>query len=544
MKIIKLLLVCMLILINACRTSNDEEKQSKIISIDMTDLEQIQNDENIFTFLIVYTHWCERSSSLLENVQTISNLLKYDSNVKVAKMNVAVNSTVIDRLSVYSYPALFMLKKNETHKYRGVNSIKGIILWIYEYLDDSVYSIENKNKLDTFLQLDEYNNSILFFIDRKEKDTHLVKELVNICTLIGNTFCFAVTNPSIISYFENQIMREKYHVNMQDLQNKDMYGILFRNDDFGENFYLIDDSVSILYNPDYPVEEKKLELTKWIQKKLEPLVIKFSEYYFPLFFANDTVSFFILYDDINDLNKADIIKCAKKYPNITFSVSGNKDVYEKRLLNELLIEQVKKPVMRITEFKNHIAVPYKYRPISDDIEINEQTIDQFIQDYLNEKKYFYRKSERALPDEFNHGYIKIIVADTYDEYVFDRTKHVVVLYYAPWCGHCYKFEPVYREIGKRLKIYGNKFKDYNNDVVISKIDAVNNEIYDVPIEGYPTIYLYPKENKKAPIKYNGPRTVESIISWICEKTNTDIDIQQFVNINLDDEQLFESYEEL
>ncbi|CAI7722154.1 protein disulfide-isomerase, putative [Plasmodium vivax] len=543
MKITTLLLY-ILIILNACRTSNDGEKQSKIMSVDMTDLEQILNDDKIFTFLIVYTHWCQRSSSLLENVQTISNLLKYDSHVKIAKMNAAVNSAVIDKLSVYSYPSLFMLKKNEMHKYKGVNSIKGIMLWIYGFLDDSVYSIENKNKLDVFLQLDEYNNSILFFINRKEKDSHLLKELINICTLTGNTFCFAVTNPSIISYFENQVMREKYHFNLEDLQSKNMYGILFKNDDFDQYFYLIDNSVSILYNPGSSVQEKKQELTKWIQKKIESLVIKFSEYYFPLFFSNDTVTFFILYDDIHDLNKSDIIKCAKKYPNITFSVSGNKEVYEKRLLNELLIQQVKKPVMRITEFKNHISVPYKYRPLSDAVEINEQSIDQFIQDYLNEKKHFYRKSEKALPDEFNHGYIKIIVADTYDEYVFDSTKHVVVLYYAPWCGHCYKFEPVYREIGKRLKLYGNKFKDYNNDVVIAKIDAVNNEIYDVPIEGYPTIYLYTKENKKAPIRYRGPRTVESIISWICEKTNTDIDIQKFRNINLDDEQLFETYEEL
>ncbi|KJP89969.1 hypothetical protein AK88_00425 [Plasmodium fragile] len=470
MKIIKLLL-CILIIINTCKTSHDGEQESRIIS-----------------------------SSLLENVQTISNLLKYDGNVKVAKMNAAVYNTVIDKLSVYSYPALFMLKKNEKHQYKGVNHIKSIIHWIYEYLGESVYSIENKNKLHTFLQLDEYNNSILFFINRNEKDTRLLKELVHIYTLIGNTFCFSITDPSIISYFENQVMQEKYHFNLEDLKGKDMYGVLFKNDDVDQYFYLIDDSVGNLYNPQYSVQEKQQELTKWLQEKTEPLVIKFCEDYFPLFFSNDTVTFFILHNDINDLNKSDIIKCAKKYPNITFSVSGNKDVNERRLLNELLIERVQKPVMRITEFKNHITVPYKYKPISDDIDINEQSMDQFIQGYLNEKKHFYRKSERALPDEFNHGYIKIIVAATYNEYVFDSTKHVVVLYYAPWCGHCYKFEPVYREIGKRLKIYRKQFKDYKNDVVISKIDAVNNEIYDVPIEGYPTIYLYTKENKKAPIK--------------------------------------------
>ncbi|SBT80217.1 Thioredoxin, putative, partial [Plasmodium malariae] len=149
--------------------------------------------------------------------------------------------------------------------------------------------------------------------------------------------------------------------------------------------------------------------------------------------------------------------------------------------------------------------------------------EDFINGYMAGKKYFYRKSERPLPEEFNNGYVKIIVADTYDEYIFNNDKNVVVLYYAPWCGHCYKFEPVYREVGRRLKLYAVKFKDFNNDIIIGKIDAVNNEIYNIPI---------------------GPRTVERIITWICEKTNTNIDILEFLNLNLDDEQLFENYEEL
>lgn len=77
--------------------------------------------------------------------------------------------------------------------------------------------------------------------------------------------------------------------------------------------------------------------------------------------------------------------------------------------------------------------------------------------------------------------MKIIVADNYDEHIFNNDKNVVVLYYAPWCGHCHKFDPIYRRIGKRLKLYINQNEDYKNDVIISKIDAANNEIYNVPI---------------------------------------------------------------
>ncbi|SBS86250.1 protein disulfide-isomerase, putative [Plasmodium ovale curtisi] len=524
-------------LIKVYSTVDNDEKKGETLSIDMNDFENILKDEEKFTLVVVYTHWCHRSNLLIENLGKISNLLKYDSNVQIAKINAAMNSEIIDRLNVYSYPSLFMIKKDEIHKYNGVNSTKGIISWIYEHLDEIVYEINSKEKLNTFLGLDEYNNSILFFISRKEKDVKVIKELTEICTLTESTFCFYLKEQSIVNYFENTILSEKYHFNVKELENKDIYGILFKNDDFDQYFYLIDEHLNMLYDPDLDREIKIDQLTKWIQKKVEPLVIKFSEYYFSLLFSSDTVTLFILYNDINELNKTDIIKCAKKYKNINFSLSGNNEIYEKRLLSELLIDNLKNPVMRITEFKNHINIPYKYKPQNDDMEINEKNIDDFIRGYTAEKKYFYRKSERPLPDEFNNGYVKIIVADTYDEYIYNSEKNVVVLYYAPWCGHCYKFEPVYREIGRRLKLYASKFTDYDNNIVISKIDAVNNEIYNIPIEGYPTIYLYTKANKEAPIKYVGPRTVQSV-------TSTNIDMEQFLNLNLDDEQLFENYEEL
>uniref|UniRef100_A0A8C9LHP1 Thioredoxin domain-containing protein n=1 Tax=Piliocolobus tephrosceles TaxID=591936 RepID=A0A8C9LHP1_9PRIM len=75
----------------------------------------------------------------------------------------------------------------------------------------------------------------------------------------------------------------------------------------------------------------------------------------------------------------------------------------------------------------------------------------------------------------------VIFADTYEEYIFNNEKDVLVLYYALWCGHCYKFEPIYREIGKRFKLYASKFKNFNNDIIIGKIDATNNDIYDIYI---------------------------------------------------------------
>ncbi|VWU48214.1 protein disulfide-isomerase, putative, partial [Hepatocystis sp. ex Piliocolobus tephrosceles] len=63
-------------------------------------------------------------------------------------------------------------------------------------------------------------------------------------------------------------------------------------------------------------------------------------------------------------------------------------------------------------------------------------------------------------------------------------------------------------------------------------------------EGYPTIYLYTKTNKQEPIKYVGERTLQNIVTWLRDQTNANIDIEKFLSLSLDDEQIFENYEEL
>ncbi|CDU20025.1 protein disulfide-isomerase, putative [Plasmodium yoelii] len=538
------LLIPFFILINFYYTGQDNLGKKEIVSINMDTFNQILEDEDQITLLIVYTHWCQRSILLLENLENISSILMYDSNINISKINVAINHEIIHIFDVYSYPSLFLIKKKQVYKYIGLNNVQSILLWVQEYLDESIYEIKNKEKLVLFLELKEYNISTIFFIIKEKKYYNMINDLISICKLIENTFCFYIKDNDLISFFENAFVAKSDNLNITEIKEKEIYGILYKNDFFDKYFYPFNNSLNILYENESSADDKLNALAKWINEKSEPLVIRFSEYYFSTLFSPETIALFIFYNDINELNKTDIIKCAKKHKMVTFAISGNVEVYEKRLLSDLLIDDVQKPIMRITQFKNDIEIPYKYKPLSDEVEINEKTIDQFINEFLTDNKYFYKKSERILPDEYNNGYVKIIVADNYDEHIFNNDKNVVVLYYAPWCGHCHKFDPIYRRIGKRLKLYINQNEDYKDDVIISKIDAANNEIYNVPIEGYPTIYLYEKSNKRIPIMYTEEKTEENLISWICRMTNTNINIEKFLSINLDDEKLFENYEEL
>ncbi|KAJ2776188.1 protein disulfide-isomerase precursor [Coemansia javaensis] len=109
----------------------------------------------------------------------------------------------------------------------------------------------------------------------------------------------------------------------------------------------------------------------------------------------------------------------------------------------------------------------------------------------------------------NDGDVFQLVSTQFNEVVFDSSKDVLVLFYAPWCIHCKRMSPTYDELGKAMKgIEG---------LVIAKMDATANDVpssdaaLDVP--GYPTIILVRAHDNRV-VKYHGNRSLESFTSFI------------------------------
>ena len=103
------------------------------------------------------------------------------------------------------------------------------------------------------------------------------------------------------------------------------------------------------------------------------------------------------------------------------------------------------------------------------------------------------KSEE--PPESNDAPVKIAVASTHEEIIGDVSKDVLVLYYAPWCGHCQSLAPVWEELGESL---------VDSHVTIAKMDATANQVPGLSITSYPTLMWYPMGYKKG-IPCNGGR---------------------------------------
>ncbi|KAJ9369986.1 hypothetical protein DTO282E5_5326 [Paecilomyces variotii] len=172
--------------------------------------------------------------------------------------------------------------------------------------------------------------------------------------------------------------------------------------------------------------------------------------------------------------------------------------------NNLNLDPEKFPAFAIQDTVKGSKYPYDQSK-----KIDAKEVGKFIQKVLDGKVEPSVKSE-PIPEK-QEGPVTVVVAHTYQDLVIDNDKDVLVEFYAPWCGHCKALAPKYEELGQLYA--GNP--DLADKVTIAKIDATANDIPE-PIQGFPTIKIFPAGAKDSPIEYAGDRTVEDLADFIKE----------------------------
>ncbi|EEY57155.1 thioredoxin-like protein [Phytophthora infestans T30-4] len=112
------------------------------------------------------------------------------------------------------------------------------------------------------------------------------------------------------------------------------------------------------------------------------------------------------------------------------------------------------------------------------------------------------------------GDVKVLTPDNFDE-VVDGSKHVLIKFYAPWCGHCKSMAPTYETVATAFKKADN--------VVVAEVDADSHKELGSKygVTGFPTLKYFAKGSTE-PEDYKGGRSEDDFVNFLNEKADTNV----------------------
>jgi protein disulfide-isomerase A3 len=429
-----------------------------------------------------YAPWCGHCKRLAPEYEKAAPILKAnDPPVALIKVDCTAETKVCAKYGVSGYPTLKIFKNGEmSSDYNGPREADGIVKYMRTKAGPVSKELNTVEEAEKFLANNEH--SIVGFF--KSESGSLATEFKKVADQLAENYRFAQSsNPDVLA---------KY------------------------NF---EDKVVIFQPPRLQV---KLEPTQavysgsvssngiktFVQTELHGIVGHRTSGN-AQDFRNPLVVVYYNVDYVRDVKGSNyvrnrVIKVAQKLRNenlkLTFAVSSVDEF--KAELNEFGIEN---PTSENKYIIGRGANDEKYKFEG---EYSVENLEQFARDLLAGKLVQFLKSE-PVPTE-NPDAVRTVVAKNFDEVVNDETKDVLIEFYAPWCGHCKTLAPKYEELAKKLSD--------EDGIVIAKMDATANDVpSQYSVQGFPTLFFAPKNNKKNPRKYEGGREVDDFIKYLAKE---------------------------
>ncbi|EJS44527.1 pdi1p [Saccharomyces arboricola H-6] len=261
---------------------------------------------------------------------------------------------------------------------------------------------------------------------------------------------------------------------------------------------------------------------KWLQVEALPYFGEIDGSVFNQYVESGLPLGYLFYDSDEDLDEYTPIftKLAKDNRGLMNFVSIDAKKFGRHAANLNMKEQF--PLFAIHDMIQDLkyGLPQlseeAFDELTDKIVLESKAVESLVKDFLKGDATPIVKSQDVF--ETQDSSVFQLVGKNHDEIVNDPKKDVLVVYYAPWCGHCKRLAPIYQELA-------DTYANATSDILIAKLDHTENDVRGVVIEGYPTIVFYPGGKDAESVVYQGSRTLDSLFDFVKENGHFGIDGQ-------------------
>jgi len=421
-----------------------------------------------------YAPWCGHCKALAPEFAAAATQLRNDgSNIYLAKVDATQETELAERFEVRGYPTLklFSKRKGAPIEYSGGRTSEQIIKWLLKKTGPPAQTLATVEEAKKFTETNVPVSIVGFFSDVESAEA---KAYLDAAIELDDYAFGLVTDKDVMAGLE---------------VTKDGV-VLFKNFDEKRN--------------DLQEEITKDQIKKFIAQNSLPLVVEFSHQTAQKIFGGDVKAHNLLFISKAAPESEKIIEgfrnVAKEYKNKVLFVTINSDVEDhERIMEFFGLKKDAVPELRLIKLEEEMT---KFKPPTR--ELDEVSIKTFVDGVL-EGSIKQHLLSQELPEDWDKNPVKVLVSTNFDTVALDKTKDVLVEFYAPWCGHCKQLEPIYNQLGEKFAS--------NENVVVAKMDATANELEHTKISSFPTIKLYKKETNDV-VEFNGDRTLEALSKFI------------------------------
>ena len=460
------------------------EEEEFPIENDITVLTEANFDKAISKYehilVMFYAPWCGHCKKFKPELEKAAAILRKE-NLIVAKVDATVEKNLAQKYGVRGYPTVKFFKKGVAIDYTGGRKEAEVLNWMRKKSGPAFQEIKTMEELE---KLKTDNTVCVIYFGTSEDEKKIFAEVA----MKNDDYPFAVVESKEIADKANEKMG---------------FVVLYKKFDEKRN------EISGF---------KEKDLSDFVMMKSQKRVSNFDDKTTQIVFGDNhpTICYFgekgEKWDEAEKLLEKIADKAMEKKLKVT--MTEIKDGMGKRIAEYIGVKKADLPSIRIIDTRKEMK---KYIM---EKEINEENILEFIAGW--EKGTLKRHLKTQEEPAEQKGPILEVVGKSFKKEVLDNDKDVMLVFYAPWCGHCKKLLPEYEKAA-------NKLKEKNPKVLLAKMDATENEVESVEVTGFPTIKFYPGDKKdKRPMDYSGERTMDGIIKYL--KTNC------FNKIELDEEE--------